>query len=99
MIDMIFPATCHCGSNSSEHRFGEQRWLCVHCKRQMWMPIETAPKDGTWLLVFGFWYPHGEYSGIALGAYLPAEEMWTFDGDLMCRPTHWMPLPEPPRHD
>lgn len=61
-----------------------------------WQPIDTAPKDGEWLLVYGFWYPKGDYSGITLGAYLPDEEMWTFEGDLMDRPTHWMPLPAPP---
>ena len=61
-----------------------------------WRPIATAPRDGEWVIVHGFWYPKGDYSGITLGAYLPYEEMWTFEGDLMDRPTHWMPLPKPP---
>jgi len=111
--DMIFPARCHCGSNSSEHRFGEQRWLCTHCKRQMWMPIVTAPKDGS--IVFGYFANDD-------GSIFMSHIMWVKGGEMVCggneddvlvgpqkwfsllarrdvSPTHWMPLPEPPRHD
>jgi hypothetical protein len=96
---MTNPAKCHCGSISWEHRYGENRYVCASCKRPLWQPIETAPKDGEWVLVHGFWYPRGDYRGTTLGAYLPDEGMWTFEGDLMDRPTHWMLLPEPPRHE
>lgn len=73
-----------------------------------WQPIETAPKDGTQILLFdpsGTWDPdlasfsprvavgawkdfpngHGEWRGYYSG--LSAVE----------EPTHWMPLPEPPK--
>ena len=62
-----------------------------------WQPIETAPKDGTEILVYGSWYPHGKWKGMTLASWLPNEEMWTFDGDLMHDVTHWMPLPEAPK--
>ena len=77
-----------------------------------WQPIETAPKDGTLVLLWGIW--SGEVSGIYnekemhLGYYYVSEFQsleekgfnWTVTGGDMygCRmnPTHWMPLPKPP---
>jgi hypothetical protein len=55
-----------------------------------WQPIETAPKDGTWIHVardihqgIAWWNSHSGH--------------WTV-GPLIyfARPTHWMPLPDPP---
>ena len=98
MIDMIFPARCHCGSNSSEHRFGEQRWLCTHCKRQMWMPIETVPRDVEILLLAP---ERSIYIGECWTDYTEKDEPPYFMvleiGQIY--PTHWMPLPEPPKDD
>ena len=70
-----------------------------------WKPIETAPKDGTNVLVYERfpkwqkWVGKDEYdSYIEIGYYQ--------DGDWCIRahvppwnndPTHWMPLPEPPK--
>ena len=71
-----------------------------------WQPIETAPKDGTWFVIF----THGRYE---VGRYDPTS--WdTFQdaGDGLYRKvsvhvsdwaefnnfsaaTHWMPLPDP----
>jgi hypothetical protein len=57
-----------------------------------WQPIETAPKDGTDLLL---WWPywskipvHGYWS---LGEWASLSAISEGDG-----PTHWMPLPAPP---
>jgi hypothetical protein len=66
-------------------------------QKHQWQPIETVPNNEEWVLVHGFWYSEGDYNGITLGTYLPSEEMWTFEGGWMNRPTHWMPLPEPPK--
>jgi hypothetical protein len=63
-----------------------------------WQSIETAPKDGEHILLFGalkrdvvtigFWYePERNW----YGWYHPRAGM---DGGL--KPTHWMPLPAPP---
>ena len=77
-----------------------------------WQLIETAPKDGTWIIGAEF---HGEdyrYADIYccrwMNCYQSAEE-YGGDPDLYIRecwdngkdntelPTHWMPLPEPPK--
>ena len=61
-----------------------------------WQPIETAPKNGTWLLLtaVGDWKAH-------IGLWDEMERRWVKDGEG--RPlsdlTHWMPLPAPPQED
>lgn len=51
-----------------------------------WQPIETAPTNAKDLLMYedGFYY-----IGYCLGGY------WHTDVGTF-KPTHWMPLPEPP---
>tara|TARA_Y100000310_G_scaffold63233_1_gene58530 strand:- start:2296 stop:2508 length:213 start_codon:yes stop_codon:yes gene_type:complete len=66
-----------------------------------WQPIDTAPKDGTEILVYGrskkerwqmftvvFWQ-YNCWTLTETGGY--AE-----DSDPSLDPTHWMPLPDPP---
>jgi hypothetical protein len=59
-----------------------------------WQPIETAPKDGTEVLVT-------EGTTFAVASY-DLYGGWRDMGDMgwggMCytQPTHWMPLPSPP---
>lgn len=65
-----------------------------------WQPIETAPKDGTDVLLFratkyrvlpptvAGWFD----KGVIPGWYTYDEPDKAFDGE----PTHWMPLPAPP---
>ena len=68
-----------------------------------WRPIETAPKDGTHILVWG------PDSGGIYGFTVPYQPMvvlwWKDDGRWVAREnddmewgdlTHWMPLPELP---
>lgn len=54
-----------------------------------WKPIETAPKDGTFVLTYDSEYGFLVCSFTA-GFWFP------FDGDYPIDPTHWMPFPEPP---
>ena len=66
-----------------------------------WQPIETAPKDGTEVLG---WSPDPR-DGIAIVKYETGLTMgkWSVVHDAESwawnnyDPTHWMPLPEPPK--
>lgn len=67
-----------------------------------WQPIETAPKDGTAILIWdtyvhdlsmpvvGSWVENTDYGG---------EFEWEHwkSGGVLYNPTHWMPLPTPPK--
>ena len=54
-----------------------------------WLPIETAPKDGTPILVVG-----GAHTAAEIRA---ADGAWWNHCPLKgVTPTHWMPLPDPP---
>ena len=59
-----------------------------------WQPIETAPKDGVWALVYA--------DGAINCAYVKAGQLpedWTRPANPNVQPwavTHWMPLPELP---
>lgn len=62
-----------------------------------WQPIETAPKDGTPILAYetDWGYP------ISIRWHQPWQS-WVLNGVLLKlgdwgEPTHWMPLPAPPR--
>lgn len=68
-----------------------------------WQPIETAPKDGTVVLLF---VPEStDTDGVRVGffSYWAAYGDWYGDesashslSNLYGKPTHWMPLPAPP---
>lgn len=65
---------------------------------QTWRSIETAPKDGTFVLVIDSKY--GDHSGAFVAQY--AAEVFsgcwlTSHTPHVVRPTHWMPLPTPPQ--
>ena len=70
----------------------------------MWQPIETAPKDGTNILIYGNWTTDmkgamNEEKEILIAHWVYDE--WFVEGSEMYAPTvtnatHWMPLPEPP---
>jgi hypothetical protein len=61
------------------------------CERPQWQPIETAPKDGSIIIV----------AAPAVGAarwshFREPAGYWEWFSGGRCRPTHWMPLPSPP---
>lgn len=76
-----------------------------------WQQIETAPRDGSQVLLYGLWA--GEVSGpiidprVDIGFWNGGEsdyagtDWWQIvTGDAYAcwlKPTHWMPLPEPPK--
>ena len=72
---------------------------CPECLIEMlkhpytkWQPIESAPKDGTRVLL---WCPAERFI-IFLGNYRESSGGWTENGSYVLEPTHFMPLPEPP---
>jgi hypothetical protein len=55
-----------------------------------WQPIETAPHGGQ-VLVY-----EARHQRVRVANF--NEDRWvTRPGDFACYPTHWMPLPEPPK--
>ena len=75
-----------------------------------WQPIETAPKDGTKVLVCQATDADGEpIRGESWGVFVQVAAWWGGDDEwiVYCslikdpsvhvEPTHWMPLPEPPQ--
>jgi hypothetical protein len=72
-----------------------------------WGPIETAPKDETWVLITGGnpspseWYGSKNIPSMVVAMFF--DHAWVFDNwdggfrSEYIGPTHWMPLPEPPK--
>ena len=76
-----------------------------------WQPIETAPKDGRWILLYANnrqfekyrcsiavakWHTWNGYGADEIGWYVSDENCHEFTREVH-DPTHWMPLPEPPQ--
>ena len=70
-----------------------------------WQPIETAPKNGTWVLVTGGYIDYcweGETQPDVTAAQYVINIGWQmawYDSGYYGgykSPTHWMPLPKPP---
>lgn len=63
----------------------------AEAKKYQWKPIETAPKDGTRILLN---IDHGKH-GDAVWTGLWADGWIVSYGKPENTPTHWMPLPKP----
>lgn len=65
-----------------------------------WQPIETAPKDGTLVLLY---WPTSKRNRYVLGSFRKRHERSLYARWIASypnhwpKPTHWMPLPEPPK--
>lgn len=66
-----------------------------------WQPIETAPRDGTPVLIYAAGGDH--HAGVLIAFYEGQDatgDYWIVrdDGDRLwaTNPTHWMSLPEAP---
>lgn len=66
-----------------------------------WQPIESAPKDGTYMLLYMGSEQHS-LGKILVGCWAdhPRCRCWIAGGYMRrnCPPTHWAPLPEPPQN-
>ena len=90
-----------CELHATKHGYGSgkvREALRAHLATrpaQEWLPIETAPKDCTDVLlhipgrvpVVAAWYRRG---------WTPMD---SDDGPLSSEPTHWMPLPAAPKQE
>ena len=65
-------------------------------ERQGWREIESAPKDGKVVLLARFLYDGTNLLCVA-SDFWTEEGGWCDWGPGDHQPTHWMPLPEPPR--
>lgn len=67
-----------------------------------WQPIETAPKDGTAILLACATWAHTVHLGrpvpIKVGGWNAEAGGWQIFG-ASWRPTHWQPLPPPPAQE
>lgn len=64
-----------------------------------WQPIETAPRDGTRVILgangvswYGYYLDNSKSRAPWSGWRVPSMEP-----DPGCQPTHWQPLPDPPK--
>jgi len=86
--------------NNSNHA----RWLKAleDLEKYRWQPIETAPQDGTQVLVYYKRYVCN--SGVFIAYWNGYKNCWwSFEEDYASvaikygnQPSHWMPLPKPP---
>ena len=72
-------------------------------KRLEWQPIETAPKDGTQVLLLAKGppeCPRFQVQGAFIRRYtMPIRGVWESVGRTIETPTHWMPLPTLPKQE
>jgi len=79
--------------------------------RMTWQPIETAPKDGTPVMLWAIeacseLHGPSPYKGPVIGSWIdgqadfPGDDWWNEQGGVYyaawLRASHWMPLPAPP---
>ena len=75
------------------------RWVCRRASTpspegQTWQPIETAPKDGTRVLLF-----HHLWQAASTGQFYGSRQGWKLDSTLppfTMQPIRWRHLPSPP---
>jgi hypothetical protein len=69
-----------------------------HAPQEAWQPIETAPKDGTDILVWPYWSDRLP-AQVHWRDLKRAPGRWEITPSFFCagaKPTQWMPLPTPP---
>jgi len=100
--------TAHYDAGTHYHQFGDPDVIALLTRLEKakdgWRPIETAPKDGsTILLAERTW---GGNLVVTPGRWFEDEQGWWEHGShptdyadqRIDHPTHWMPLPSPPEN-
>jgi len=83
------------GPNTIKKLFKDNDVAYIPAQMLHWRPISTAPKDGTFILV---WFDEAKQHHILWWF----ADHWRFKGsDIIpvVYPTHWMPLPQPPKRN
>lgn len=69
-----------------------------------WQSISTAPRDGTAILVYEKW--ENRFKANKSDYYIQIAYWWDYEWRIDALvpptgkyPTHWMPLPQPPKED
>ena len=67
-----------------------------------WQPIETAPKDGTKIILGQFDKTKDRYGRVRVDYWHKVSDAGSYSGwgefnNRFWPPTHWMPLPAPPK--
>ncbi len=95
----VFPAGISQEMKLAANALNEARILIAELSGQLrereWQPIETAPKNGGSILVYG------RFGAIVTVFRSVFGDKWLLsNGDgIIIKPTHWMPLPTPPKKD
>ncbi len=103
--DAQFAKTGNDTYHSAEVRKSWNGWL-ARAEAEGWMPIESAPRDGTPILVcYADTYVSNGFLPIAVRwrSYHPnakgEEDFRDIGGARIRKITHWMPLPTPPKEN
>ena len=75
-------------------------------KKMKWQTIDTAPKDGTVIIAYQpsgtFFSGHKYPEVVGIASWQEPDDLnpahWSGPLGPKGHPTHWMPLPSPPRH-
>jgi hypothetical protein len=91
------------------HEFDAMRNRIAALEAQLaereWRPIETAPKDGNWVLISGGTYGcefspcefyGARFDRVGMAVWDAGNKQWE-NGEMHYHPTHWQPMPPPPK--
>ena len=110
-----YPVGCRYGDNTvGSYLIDESKSsppCTIQLKKDDWLPIETAPRDGTAIILWngltgfsstvgvGYWTNAIKYREDLCRADEPASFRWSSDGNKngMTLATHWMPMPQAPK--
>lgn len=69
----------------------------THPTQPEWLPIDSAPRDGSDILTFDAVLGQYEISGYWVNPPRYWDGRHWGDGEYYHQPTHWLPLPPPPK--
>ena len=85
--------------NGAAFRGCMEKALATNRLADGWRPIETAPKDGEIIIMYGK-SKHAGFDTVGTGHWYRQGKTFVWDnylGDEPRPPTHWMPLPSSPK--